>query len=517
MWLKFSLHTLQVILIVASVISRPFLSAQELPSSPVFKSYRTPGLGALVVQSDATYQMWQTFQLTQKANAGDALAQHELGIRYLIGRGVQADTAKGAYWTLKAAAQQLLPARFNHGILLQNGWGVEWSPFKAYEEFAWCAERGMPEAQYAMAQFLTDNIIVPRNRAEAYKWVKAAADSGFEPAKEVLPDFIKRGYGVDSSSVLPVIHSPSLQPRLQWTPVFLDFDADTLSKVQDGTLLKDLLREASPALQQALGNQTTDTSLVMDSVAIQFVNRAANAGSPEALVVLGRCYEKGIFVEKSAVKAIMFYVQAVRFDSPHARELLWTVLEHQPSVATLKAHAARGDQDAMFSLAALAALGLQHPLLSSQSAVTEAQALELLESSSKTGHIPSMIELGLCHFSGRWVKEDRIRALSIWSDAEHLGSLDAAVRVAATLVINSRIASDSLVETLQTGIKEGSVLAQVAVGYCFEHGVGVERRKGEAARWYRIAASRGSQDGYRALIRLHDEIRPEEVRYRITD
>ena len=44
----------------------------------------------------------------EKANNGDASAQHELGIRYLLGRGFGVDTVKSAYWIQKAADRVLL-------------------------------------------------------------------------------------------------------------------------------------------------------------------------------------------------------------------------------------------------------------------------------------------------------------------------------------------------------------------------------------------------------------------------
>ncbi|HET6273421.1 MAG TPA: hypothetical protein VFG32_10600, partial [Bacteroidota bacterium] len=62
------------------------------PNSPVFRDYKTTRPAPLIEQSDVTYQLWQVFMLERKANAGDVLAQHELGIRYLLGRGVGADT-----------------------------------------------------------------------------------------------------------------------------------------------------------------------------------------------------------------------------------------------------------------------------------------------------------------------------------------------------------------------------------------------------------------------------------------
>ena len=84
----------------------------------------------------------------KEANAGNALAEHELGLRYILGQGVIADTIKAAYWLHKAAEQKLPGACYNYGILLNNGWGVQWNPFEAYKYFLEAAHNDMPQAEY---------------------------------------------------------------------------------------------------------------------------------------------------------------------------------------------------------------------------------------------------------------------------------------------------------------------------------------------------------------------------------
>ena len=172
--------------ILLSFLLPPPLAAQEKSDSPVFKKYRPPPQPPLVVQSDALYQMWETFIVTRKANSGDVLAQHELSIRYLLGRGAAADTLRAAYWMRKASDQDYTPAMFNFAIMCYNGWGVPWNPFEAYRLFRSCALKNMVESEYAMAQFLTEDLVVPRNFDSAYVWVKKSADGGYAPAKEAL-------------------------------------------------------------------------------------------------------------------------------------------------------------------------------------------------------------------------------------------------------------------------------------------------------------------------------------------
>jgi TPR repeat protein len=172
-------------LLLVLILGGP-LSAQERPESPVFKDYKPPDKVSLIEPSTATYDLWQVFSLTRKANAGDPVAQHDLGVRYLLGRGVAADTVRGAYWIQKAAAQNVIPARFNLGILFYHGWGVEWNPFEAYIHFTYCASMNMDEAKYVLGQFLSDGLVVPRDYSRARRIVSGAVAAGYEPAKRML-------------------------------------------------------------------------------------------------------------------------------------------------------------------------------------------------------------------------------------------------------------------------------------------------------------------------------------------
>jgi len=87
------------------------------------------------------------------------------------------------------------------------------------------------------------------------------------------------------------------------------------------------------------------------------------------------------------------------------------------------------------------------------------------------------------------------------------------VRSAIVTVRSGRGDIETAVRELQNAARRGSVLAEFALGFCYETGRGLPQNKGEAARFYRNSAQRGSQDAYRALVRLHDEIRPHDKEF----
>ena len=503
------LSSLVAVLCGLAVACSP-LCSQTHPNSPVFKDYQTTKPAPLIEPSDLTYQLWQVFMLERKANAGDVLAQHELGIRYLVGRGVKADTLKGAHWISKAAQQNLTPARFNLGILLYNGWGVSWNPFDSYRQFVFAAERGMAESRYVLAQFLTDNLVVPRNVPEARRWLTMAADSGYAPAKEMLKEFEKKQMSAESREGRAA-SKDSLSPS---QVVFLNFDQDTSTSTNDQTLLKDALRSGGVEVRNALGTRALTDSLDVDSASVGAILRAGEEGSPEALAVVGRCYEKGVHVQKDPVLAALFYVRAIRLDSPRASELLWRLLQDKELIRMVKSRGTNGDPDARYVWACLRALGFDGALVGADAWLADDQAARFLEHSSERNHVASLIELGLCYYSGRWVALDERRAIDLWQRAAALGSKEAQVRLAITRVRTPGDPGDAP-GVLMKAAEAGSVLAQVALAYCYENGAGVPQKKGEAASLYRSAAQRGSQDAFRALKRMYDELRPVEKAFQV--
>jgi len=195
------------------------------------------------------------------------------------------------------------------------------------------------------------------------------------------------------------------------------------------------------------------------------------------------------------------------------------LMEQQGFFDLLKSRVGLHDADAEFTWAALAALKLDYLMAQKEGAITDKQALEFLTRAAATKHIQAIIELGLCYYSGRWVPEDRRQAIELWTEASSLGSREAKIRLAALSVRtekNETKLHDNIGQ-LEEAAQKGSVLAQVALGFCYETGTGVVKKIPEAVRLYRSSAQRGSQDAYYALKRLHDQIRPPDKEFQISD
>ena len=121
--------------------------------------------------------------LREDASTGVATAQNELGVRYLVGRGVAQDYGEAAFWLRKAAAQDMTNAQYNLGVLYESGRGVEPDPTEALIWFHSAAENGHGRAQMAVAAAYASGRGITRNPDEALKWLRLAAESNVAEAQ----------------------------------------------------------------------------------------------------------------------------------------------------------------------------------------------------------------------------------------------------------------------------------------------------------------------------------------------
>ncbi len=502
------------------------IEAQSRDSSLAFKKNRPNDTPFFYYHPDLSYQLWQHFNLIKEANEGNALAQHELGLRYISGQGFPADTVKAAYWIGKAAGQNLPGACYNYGILLNNGWGIKWNPFEAFEYFQIAANNDMPQAEYVIGLSYIDNLLVERNWGKAYFWIKKSADNGFKPAEETLKELRKN---ISFSKIDTLANSSSntkhdsLNNSTNFSAgnalnsgnglVFIDFNTvnDTVGDISNKTVLKDILRPGDDSLAAAMHlSEKEDTNFVFDSSSMKKLVEFANAGSPEALTLLGRLYELGVHFPKDLIKAAVLYIRAIKLDSPRSPVLLWKMTKGNNFFTDLKSRTDKKDPEAMFVWYGLYTLGYNVQIV-------ESDALKLLKNSAALNFIPSLDELGLDYYTGKFVKKSESNAISIWQVAENLGSKEAKLRIAIANINDSVSSSDfkNSISEIENAMDEGSVLAQTTLAYCYQNGIGIESSIPRAVKYYRFAAERGSQFAFNQLKGLYNSIRPDNQEFRM--
>ena len=111
-------------------------------------------------------------QLTQKAEAGDAQAQTDLGNRYYYGKeGVAKDFTEAVKWYRKAAEQGYARAQRNLGNSYYCGEGVTEDYAEAVKWYRKAAEQGYALALWDLCNSYYDGKGVEKDYAEAVKCI----------------------------------------------------------------------------------------------------------------------------------------------------------------------------------------------------------------------------------------------------------------------------------------------------------------------------------------------------------
>ena len=393
----------------------PTVSGQDTTKSIVIKNNRPMREYPLMKRRHPSYPLVAGYLLVKEAHKGDPFAQHELGLRYLLGQGFPADTLKAAKW-IKLAVDKKLPfANFNYAIMLMNGIGVEWNPFQAFKDFKFAAESGMPEAEYAVGTFYTDNFVVNRDYNKAYKWIKKAADQGLEYAIKTAKKMKDRGLIVDAVNDSTVSENNKSEKNQgqsilnqNWELDFYNFNPDTLTEDEQSKAVKNMLENNKKKLKLILGIVDTLKPINSDdTTAAALINLASKSGSPEGLYIAGISFLRGISHKKDSIRAAELFIRAYRLGSRRAVGSLIKFSQDSTFFVRLKKSVDAKNASAMYVWAGLVALGFDYR-------ITYKQALEFLEKAAGQNHIPSIIELGLAYYSGSIVGKDKKRAIKYW-------------------------------------------------------------------------------------------------------
>ena len=139
-------------------------------------------VAALPLQAE---QSMDIAKLQKDAEAGDALAQLNLGAAYDNGMGVKRDIEQALIWYQKAAEQGLAEAQFNLAHLLVT---EEISTVAAAEWMLKAAEQGMVDAEFLMGVIYAEGIGVEIDPVESRRWLEKAANKGHIRARARLKE-----------------------------------------------------------------------------------------------------------------------------------------------------------------------------------------------------------------------------------------------------------------------------------------------------------------------------------------
>ncbi len=124
-------------------------------------------------------------ELHQRAVGGDAAAQLDLGLRYVTGKGINADERAALNWIGQAAARGHAPAQFELGSYYTLEPHRDWR--RAADLLRRAALQGYAPAQTSLGMLYRAGAGVPEDRIEAYDWIGLAAERGERDALDWQP------------------------------------------------------------------------------------------------------------------------------------------------------------------------------------------------------------------------------------------------------------------------------------------------------------------------------------------
>jgi len=131
--------------------------------------------------------------LRERAAAGEAQAQYDLGVAMLCRRGLAHDSGEPARWLQGAAEQGHVGAQSVLGWMLMSGSRIRRDDTLATNWLRRAAEAGDTAAQNNLGVLYATGQGVARDEAAAERWFRAAADKGAELAQRNLA--VLRGGG----------------------------------------------------------------------------------------------------------------------------------------------------------------------------------------------------------------------------------------------------------------------------------------------------------------------------------
>lgn len=171
----------------------------------------------------------------------------------------------------------------------------------------------------------------------------------------------------------------------------------------------------------------------------------------------------------------------------------------------------------IFICAILGGIALLPQTVSAQQTLEQAtDSIKLILKNAREGKAEAQNEVGMWYYRGRHVKQDYKEAAQWWAKSAKQGYAKAIGNLGLCYQTGHGVEADSLMamKLYTTSIKKGNetlfknnaaiaekgnTFAQVYTGYCYQHGIGAKKDLPSAAKFYEMAAKKGSVDAQREL------------------
>ena len=403
-------------------------------------------------------------------------AVEELADCYRAGTGVEQDVGRASELYQEGANQNHASCQSSLGFCYFNGDGVDQDYDDALHWFRAAAEHEDVYGLRMLGLCHADGEGIEANAEEAIAYFKRAADQGDRISQFRLGEAYRKGDGVP----------PDYAEAIRWYGLAAEQEHETAqerlrgddeNEFSDDDDAEDFIDDANaghPHAQFRLAECYWDGQGVEEDeeLAYTWLRRAAEQQHAEAQLLLGVFYWRGIHVDENHDEAFLWFQRAA--DQGHAgamrRVAEWLL-----------------DEDAA---------GPHDPQ----------RAHEYLIQSAKQGNGGAYLVLGNCHFYGLSTPVDPVKAVEGYRRAAAQGLVEALVRLGKCLLDGIGCEQDEatgvggLMEAAESDERE----AQNIVGQCYLQGRGVRRNEQTAQSWFERSASEGDAEGQFQLGCLYE-------------
>lgn len=277
--------------------------------------------------------------LIEKADAGDALAQFELGERYHKGIGVEQNQSKAVEWFHEAAKQGHARSQNAMGHMHRYGIGVKQNDSEAIFWFQKAAAQEWTAAQYNLGTIYLEGKLTEQSDTEAVAWYQKAAKQNDPDALCNLGWMYENGRGVEHNmheAVDLYRKAADLGNAVaQFNLALCYMDGTIVEKNYSKAL--DLCRKAGNAVDSEVRFESIELqdeierkalSLSITNIRSEILNqlRVDSKKTPTMTHYTSLSVGSDLLLSKSPLR--LGHIKA--FNDPNEGKILWRMLEHPP-------------------------------------------------------------------------------------------------------------------------------------------------------------------------------------------
>ena len=235
------------------------------------------------------------------------------------------------------------------------------------------------------------------------------------------------------------------------------------------------------------------------------LKESADAGNPDAQMLLGSMYQIGIGGEEHKSDAAYYFRMAAEQGNANAQTKLGLCYlsgegvpeDERKAFECFEKSAKQGDSEGQLNYALCFYYG-------DGTTKDYIKALQWLKKAAKQDNVESYVWIGRCYINGHGVQKDESEAFKWFMRAAEQGNADGQDCVGVCYKSGVGTPKD-VIESLhwtKKAAEQGHANAQFGMGNNYESGFGVPKNINKAKEWYQKAADQGLEDAINALKEL---------------